>query len=176
MRTKRRQPSEFHEYKREKVTTMKKSKTIFSLVALAALALFALNSCKSDTVSEPSPTGPSSIGVILTLTASPNVISAGDTRDTAEITATLKKYDGIPLAGQTIFLKIKSSLGFFEDKLDILVKTTDTNGTVRATYNGPLRSEIGKAGVTIYIEATVSWEGSQFISDSTPIVVVRTDD
>lgn len=157
---------------------MKKSKTIFSLVALAALAIFALNSCKSDTVSEPSPTGPSSIGVILLLTASPNVISAGDTRDTAKITATLKKYDGVPLAGQTVYFKIKSgrgSVGFFEDKLDVLVKNTDSSGTAQITYSGPLRSEI-RNDVTVYIEATVSWEGSQFISDSTPIVVVRTDD
>jgi hypothetical protein len=164
---------------REKVTTMKKSKTIFPLVALSALALFALSSCKSDAVSEPSPTGPSSIGVILNLTASPNVLAAGPLkRDTAAITATLTKYDGIPLAGQTVFLKIKSGrglVGYFDDKLDILVKTTDSNGKVRATYNGPLRSEI-RTDVTVDIEATVSWEGSQFISDSTPIAIIRTDD
>lgn len=166
--------------KREKVTTMKKSKKIFSLMAFLAVALLALNSCKSDTVSEPSPTGPSSIGVVFTLTASPNVLAAGHySRRTSTITVTLKKYDGIPLAGQKVFLRIGSSIGgsygYFEDHVDVLVRNTDSNGMVRATYNGPLRSEI-RRDITIYIEATAAWEGDEFIADSTPISIVCVDD
>jgi len=154
---------------------MKKSKKILSLMAFLALALFALNSCKSDTVGEPSPLGPSSIGVILNLTASPNVLSAGQhNRQKATITVTLKKYDGIPLAGKTIYLKTDSpvgSIGFFEDNLNVLVKTTDSNGTVKTTYSGPLFSEI-RRDIIVTIEATAAWEGSQFIADTTAINVI----
>ncbi len=144
-----------------------------------ALILFALNSCKSDTVNEPSPTGPSSIAVILNLTASPNAIVAGPTeRQTSTITATLKKYDGIPLTGQTILFQIDSprgSLGYFEDLRDFLTKTTDANGTVQTTYHGPLCHELAR-NMEISIRAQVAWEGSQFISDRTPIYVIRSDE
>ncbi|MFZ2054944.1 MAG: hypothetical protein WAU81_12215, partial [Candidatus Aminicenantales bacterium] len=109
----------------------------------------------------------------------PNAIIAGPyERQMATITATLKKYDGIPLDGQTILFKIDSprgSLGYFEDKLDFLTKTTDANGTVQTSYYGPLCHELGRE-MTIYIRATVAWEGSQFISDKTPIYVIRSDE
>ncbi|HUU38980.1 MAG TPA: hypothetical protein VMW46_12355 [Candidatus Desulfaltia sp.] len=158
---------------------MKTNKKPVLIAISLALILFALNSCKSDTISEPSPLGPSSIAVILNLTASPNAIIAGPyERQMATITATLKKYDGIPLAGQTVLFKIDSprgSLGYFEDKLDFLTKTTDANGTVQTSYYGPLYNELGRE-MTIYIRATVAWEGSQFISDKTPIYVIRSDE
>jgi hypothetical protein len=158
---------------------MKINKTVFSITVFLALSLFALNSCQSDKISEPSPTGPSSISVILTLTASPNAIIAGPyERQMVSITATLRRYEGIPLSGQTILFKVDSprgSLGYFDDKIDFLTKTTDANGTVHATYYGPLYNELGR-DMTIYIRATVAWEGSQFIYDRTPIYVMRSDE
>ncbi len=168
--------SEFRDDKREKVINMKRNKKVFLIAVSLALSFFALYSCKSSTVTEPSPTGPSSVAVILDLGANPNVMFAGlYDRETASITATLKKYDGIPLTGYNILFEIDSArgaLGYFEDKMNTLTATTDANGTVKLTYYGPLSNELNR-NMTVYISAMVAWEGSQFISDSTPIDIFR---
>ncbi len=158
---------------------MKTKKMISSITVILALTFFALNSCTSDKISEPSPTGPSSISVILSLTASPNAIIAGPyDRQMVSIKATLQRYEGIPLSGHTILFKVDSprgSLGYFEDKIDFLTKVTDANGSVYTTYYGPLYDELGR-DMTLYVRATVAWEGSQFIYDRTPIYVMRSDE
>jgi hypothetical protein len=153
---------------------MKRNKMVFLIAVSLALSLFTLDSCKSSTVTEPEPLGPSSGAVILYLKASPNVMFADPyVRETSTITATLKKYDGIPLAGYNILFEIDSargSLGYFEDKKDTLTTTTNADGTVQLTYYGPLANELNR-NMTIHISAIVAWEGSQFIGDSTPIEV-----
>jgi hypothetical protein len=53
--------------------------------------------------------------------------------------------------------------------------TTDAGGTARTHYYGPLKKEIN-ADVDLYIRATVAWEGSQFIYDTTLLYVVRDPD
>ena len=158
---------------------MKNSKKIFPLMALLALALFALNSCQSDTISEPSPLGPSSIGVILNLTANPNVIVAGQTdRQTAVIKATLTKYDGIPLSGRTVLFEVvngagrRVNLGFLDGQLSMYTAATDSNGTAWARYYGPLMDEV-RSNTDIYIRATVVWEGVQHIQDSIQLYIIR---
>jgi hypothetical protein len=52
---------------------------------------------------------------------------------------------------------------------------TDAGGTARTRYYGPLKTEIN-ADVDLYIRATVAWEGSQFIYDTTLLYVVRDPD
>jgi hypothetical protein len=155
---------------------MKRNNKIFWIAVSLAISFFTLNSCKSSTVTEPPPQGPSSISVILDLSANPNVMFAGlYEREAATITATLKKYDGIPLSGYNILFEIDSargSLGYFGDKLDTLTATTDSNGSVQLTYYGPLNNELNR-NMTVYISAMVAWEGSQFISDSAPIDIFR---
>ncbi len=155
---------------------MKRNNKVFVIGVSLALALFALDSCKSSTVTEPSPVGPSSIAVILNLTASPNVMFAGHyVRETATITATLRKYDGIPLAGYNILFTIESargSLGYFEDEMNSLTATTDADGSIQLTYYGPLYDELAR-GMYLDIKAAVAWEGSQYIYGSAPIQIIR---
>jgi hypothetical protein len=152
---------------------------VCSITVFLALALFALNSCKSDTISEPSPLGPSSMAVVFDMTANPNVIVAGERqRQISGITATLTKYDGIPFSDRTVLFEVvneagkRVSLGYLDGELSMQAVTTDSNGTAKAYYAGPLKNEI-RGNTDIYIRATVVWEGSQHFQDAVQVFIVR---
>lgn len=161
---------------------MKTNKKPILIAVSLALLLFTFYSCKRTTVNEPSPTGPSTIATILKLNASPNVLLAGlMDRQTTEITATLMRYDGAPLSGKTVFFEVvneagnRLDIGFFDGSMAIQTVVTDGGGTARTHYHSPLTEEIADNGY-VHIRATVSWEGSQFISDMTALYIVRDSD
>jgi hypothetical protein len=163
----------------KRVTNMKRHKMTFGIAVLLVLVLGPLSSCKRNAVEQPDPLGPSSMAVILNLSASPNVLFAGLLeRQATTITAVLKKFDGTPLADRTVFFEVvddtgaRVDIGHFDDSLTVLSKSTDSSGTASTSYFGPLQAEI-TANSTLYIRATVSWDGSQFIFDSTPLIIVR---
>jgi len=163
----------------EKVINMKINKKPVLIAVSLALILFTFYSCKSSTVNEPSPFGPSSIATILKLNASPNVLFAGlMDRQTAEVTATLKRYDGASLSGRTVFFEVVNSsgtrvnLGYFDQEVPVQTVATDADGTARTTYYGPLQKEL-TYDRHLYIRATVTWEGSQFIKDETTLWIIR---
>jgi hypothetical protein len=54
-------------------------------------------------------------------------------------------------------------------------KNTDGSGTARVNYFGPLSEEVTANGM-IYIRGTVAYEGAQFLSDLTPLYVIRDAD
>jgi len=160
---------------------MKTNKTAITIAALLGLALLASVSCKRDAVSQPSsPVGPSSIGVMMSVEANPNVITAGiSQRQMTTITATLKKYDGAGQANRTVLFEVvdaslnRIDVGYFEGSSSVVSKTTDSGGTVRANYFGPLSAEIPGNDTSIFVRAVAAWEGSQFINDTTEIFLVR---
>jgi hypothetical protein len=165
-----------------KVNHMKTHKTFILLAIVLVLSVFTFYSCKRNAVEEPSLLGPSSIAIVLNLTASPNVLFAGqDQRQVSTITATLKKFDGTAVSNRTIFFEVlddtgtRLDLGFFENDIAIHSRNTDGSGTALVNYYGPLSEEIGDND-TIYIRATVAWEGSQFIYDSTALYLIREAD
>jgi hypothetical protein len=158
---------------------MKTNKTPILLTVALSLGLLASVSCKRDSVSQPSPLGPSSIGVMLNLEASPNVIVVGvKDRQVANVTATLKKFDGTGQANRTVLFEVVDStgsrlnVGFFEGSTGVFSKTTDANGSVHVNYFGPLSDEIS-GDRTIYIRASVAWDGTQFINDTAALSLVR---
>jgi len=158
---------------------MKKNKKNYSFMALTALALFALISCKNGTITEPSPLGPSSIGVVLGLSAKPSVILAGElVRQKSDLTATLAKYDGIPISGRTILFELVSgtgrrmNIGYLDGEASMLAVVTDSSGTARTRYFGPLKSEI-RGNADVYVRATVVWDDDQHIQDAIQIYVIR---
>ena len=160
---------------------MKKNKTLILITLSMVLSVFMLTSCR-DAVKEPSPIGPSTYAVLLYLNANPNVLSAGPTeRPQTIITATLKKYDGTALAGRTLYFEIvdklgaKLDLGYFEGNLGVKRLDTDGSGTISLIYHGPLSSEIAANG-TIYIRATLSGEGSEFITEKASLYIIRNSD
>lgn len=154
---------------------MKRNKKAIWIAVSLALSFFTLNSCKSSTVSEPAPLGPSTNAVILDLNANPNVMFAGlYERSMSTITATLKKYDGIPLSGKNILFTIDSprgALGYFEDEANSLTATTNADGVVELSYYGPLRNELSRE-MKILIKAAVAWEGDQQVFGSAPIQII----
>jgi hypothetical protein len=166
----------------EKVINMKTNKKPVLIAVSLALILFTFYSCKSKTVNEPSPLGPSSIATVITLNASPNVLFAGLLdRQSTEVTATLKRYDGAPLSDKTVFFEIidtagdRMDVGYFDGNMAMQSVVTDAGGTARTHYYGPLTEEIVDNGY-VYIRATVAWDGSQFIADTAPLYIVRDSD
>jgi len=156
---------------------MKQNKflTVFTLL-FVFLTIF--SSCKRNGVQEPNPFGPSTFSILLQLAATPNVIFAGDTRESTTVTATLKKYDGIPIANTVVHFDIrdatgnKVNLGFFEGNESVKTRTTDQNGMVSVNYYGPFSQEMTTDRI-IYIVAMVAWEGNDFINELTPIYLIR---
>ena len=161
---------------------MKTNRKIFLITVSLALLVFTFDSCKKDIIEQPSPLGPSSIAIILNLNANPNVIVAGRLdRQTVEITATLARYDGAPISDRTVLFEIvnlngrRVDLGYLEGELSMQTVATDADGTARTHYYGPLKKEIS-SNTDLYIRATVAWEGSYFIQDTTQLYVIRDSD
>ncbi len=171
-----------------------KSKSI--LILLLALSIVSFNSCRNK-VDQPSPTGPSTFSILLIASASPNVLIARATgvRDTSNITVTLTTFKGVPLANETIifdvydtsFGKQLENFGYFEGNESVAVKNTDSNGRVTVKYYGPVFEEIvyywenSPSGTerplsyppeTVYIRASLAWQGKEMISELTHIQIV----
>lgn len=162
---------------------MKTKKSAVLITAFLGLALLASVSCRRDAVSQPSsPVGPSSIGVMMNLEASPNVLLVGlKQRQATNLTATLKKYDGTGQSGRTILFEIldasfnRLDVGHFEGNTSVFSRTTDSSGNAHVYYYGPLSDEIAADG-SVYIRATAVWDGSQIINDTAQIFLVRDSD
>jgi len=159
-----------------KVTKMKKNKTLLFITLSLVLSVFVVTSCR-DAVEAPSPAGPSSFAILLSMSANPNVLFAGpSTRQMSTITANLKKYDGTPLPGETIYFEIvnaqgmKVDLGYF-DPLLTQSKVTDGSGIAEVLYFGPLYGEI-TSDRFLYIRATVAGQGSEIISTTAPLYFI----
>ena len=154
------------------------SKIKLIITLFLALSFVFIMTCKRKEVEEPGPLGPSGFSFVLKLSASPNVIAAGTSRESTIITASLIKYDGIAMEDKTINFEIRNQsgskvyLGYFEGNKSVVSKTTDSNGEARVTYYGPLGEELTDT-TYIYIYASASWDGKEFISELQPIKVIR---
>jgi hypothetical protein len=155
-----------------------KTKINFIVVFALVFALILLSSCKRKGVEEPSPFAPSSFAVVLKMNASPNVLFAGTNHKASTITASLKKYDGVPQANKTVHFEItdglgnKLNIGYFEGNQSVKSKDTDSSGNATVTYYGPLAEDL-TADTTIYIQAKVAWDGKQIISSIARLDIVR---
>lgn len=142
------------------------------------LGFFLFNTCTRNEVEEPSPVGPSTFSIILDLSLSPNVVTAGVSRDVCHITASLKKYDGIALSGKDIHFEIgdangnKLNLGYFEGNKSVQTITTNGNGEAEVDYYGPTAEEL-TGDASIYIYARASWDGKEFISNAAQLDIIQ---
>lgn len=154
-----------------------KTKKIFIITLSLALTLLLFNSCKRTAIDEPSPVGPSTFATLLNLSATPNVIFAGNSREITTITATLRKYTGESLANRTIRFEIsnesgnKVNVGFFEGNESVKTKLTDSNGVARVNYYGPLSLELAENAL-IFITATLAGEGKEIIAEIAPLQII----
>lgn len=160
------------------------TKINFKIAFFVGLILILFYSCeREDKVAEPLPFGPSSFTVLLNVSPSPNVLTAGTARGSSTITATLRRYDKDSQtynaeAGETIFFRIcdaagtQINTGYFAGNASVIEAVTNANGTVTVTYNGPIAREIA-TDTTIYIWATIAREGKESISEFAPISIIQ---
>jgi|GEM_PF-2908919 hypothetical protein len=140
-------------------------------------SLLFLVSCERRGVEEPLPTGPSTTVKILTITANPNTLLAGYTRQISRITVTFKYYDGTPIPNKKLFFEIRDAsrikvpIGYFEGKKRTIVRRTNEQGKVKVKYYGPLVSECN-LHVVVYIWVYVAEKGEEFIRDYAPIYII----
>jgi predicted component of type VI protein secretion system len=148
------------------------------ILAIGLVLVLAGIACTRKGVDQPSPVGPSTLATVLKVSASPNVISAGTQRAGTTISASLKRFDGTPLADRTVYFEIRDAafnrvyIGNFEGQTSDLSKQTDSGGNVTFVYYGPLESEI-EASTSVYIWAKAAAEGNEFIEDSAQIDIIR---
>ena len=148
-----------------------KSKIYLILIISISLSLVLFTSCKRTAIEAPSPVGPSSFSILLDLSASPNVLFAGSSRESTTITASLRDYKGTPIANKTVLFEISPSYGFFKGNKSVKQAVTDQDGSTSLVFFGPNDNEIS-SDTTVYIYASVAWEGKEFITELTPVYIV----
>jgi len=163
-----------------------KAKINFKAVFSLLLILILFNTCEERKgLEEPLPFGPSSFTVLLNVSPSPNVLTAGTARGSSTITATLRRYDKDSQAynaeaGETIFFEICDAVGtpintgYFAGNASVIEAVTNANGTVTVTYYGPIAREIA-TNTTVYIWATIAREGKKYIREFAPIGIIQSD-
>ena len=142
---------------------------IYLILIISIMVLFI--SCKRTAIEAPSPVGPSSFSILLDLSASPNVLFAGSSRESTTITASLTDYKGIPIVNKTVLFEISPNYGFFEGNKSVKQAVTDQDGSTSLVFFGPNADELS-SDTTVYIYATVAWEGTQRITELTPVYIV----
>lgn len=156
---------------------MKKTAKIATITAAVLLILGAAG-CKRTGVDEPSPFSPSTFATLLEASASPNVIFAGNSRETTQIDVQLTRWDGTPVANKSIIFEVldslgnKAFLGFFEGNQSVKTVMTDSNGKARVRYFGPTAGEL-TGDSYLYIFAAVGWEGKDFITEMLPLYIIQ---
>ncbi len=151
------------------------------VVILLVISLAAVSSCKRDQVGVPGPMGPSTLATLIEITASPNIIVAGASRQQTTITARVYMFDGSPVANQTVSFDIRDALGqklylgFLDGSQTVVSRSTDSSGMVSITYAGPLASELSEilvSELTVHINVYLGWQGDEIITDFCPVIIV----
>src|SRR5262245_40268384 len=112
-------------------------------MALCVLgALLALNACGLDEVEIPDLEGPSALGTDLSISATPDVLTA-DGRSFATITILARDQNGGPKGGQGLFVAIADESGRFADLGTLSAEnvTTDGSGHASVRYTTPPRPD-----------------------------------
>ncbi len=159
---------------------MNEKKNIIT-ISLLFFCMLIITSCTRSGVEEPSPLGPSTISVIFEVSANPNILTAGSSRQSSIITATLKKYDGTPYPGKTVLFDIRNAQGqkiyegfFVSDDQYTATRVTNSQGMAKVKYYGPNAKEISTE-MNIYIYALIPWEGQEFLISRAPIYIILSD-
>ncbi|NOR13034.1 MAG: hypothetical protein GQ545_07245 [Candidatus Aminicenantes bacterium] len=177
-----------------------KSKGI--LILLLALSIVSFYSCRNKVDQpSPTGPSTFSILMIASASPNVLIARATGVRDTSNITVTLTTFKGVPLANETIIFDVYDTnvgklenFGYFEGNESVVVKNTDSNGRVTVKYYGPVFEEIvyyweNIPGVTppptsndtrplllppetVYIRASLAWQGKEMISELTHIQIV----
>jgi PKD domain-containing protein len=117
----------------------------------AVATVLALNGCGVDKVEIPEFDGPAELGLSVSLTASPDILTA-DGFSSSLVQATVRDQNGAALSGRQIFVAITDQAGRTADIGNLrstsgsglgtgLVLTTGANGIAQASYEAPPRTD-----------------------------------
>jgi hypothetical protein len=149
----------------------------FLIIATALVLVLGATACKRHDVNQPSPVGPSTLATVLKVSANPNVIIAGSQHAGTTISATLRRFDGTPIADRTVTFEVcdtlgnQVDLGYFEGHDSVVTRQTDGGGNITLAYFGPLSSDIA-ASTLVNIWATAAAEGDVSVQDFTPVNII----
>lgn len=150
-----------------------KNKIISFAIGLG-LVLFVFSSCTREAVEEPSPTGPSTVYLTLTLSANPNLLLATEERPTSEIKAVVKE-GNIPLAGTMVVFTIQGGPGYFSDFSRRIALTTDGGGAATLLYIGPTKDEI-TYDQDAFIRAQLQTRSPNYMHKEVYVHILRAED
>jgi hypothetical protein len=161
---------------------MRKMKTKMKYPIIFSLGLFLIcfSSCTREELEAPSPFGPAGFAIIVEMSANPNVLLAGNIRQTSIVTTKVTTSEGEPLANRTLIFKMtdwyggETDVGHFAGYQTIITGITNQEGVVHITYFGPLRDEI-RRDESVYFWATLVHFGREVIQENTSIVIRRDD-
>ena len=136
------------------------------IIAGLILLAFAAAAGQRTETDGPSVSGPSTYVLTYSLTASPNVILAGEARPTSVIQSVVTE-NNRPVAGRTVYFTSTAGVGEFMDLTTRTAVVTDANGVAQTTYIGPTKYEIdGDTTATIMGQ----------LETSSPQVIAKTVD
>jgi len=115
----------------------------------------------------------------LRLRAEPNVLWVRDgsiMSRQASLIATVETYGGAPVKGEKVWFKFKEGPGEFKENgsTKIWAKTNE-NGEAVVTYLSPKRSDLGRDGIDVKIEAQLETDDPNWSHTTTVLVVNRGD-
>jgi len=134
--------------------------TPYISLALIAIAVLLVASCRTDQVDVPSLTGPSGHRIFITMDAVPDHVVIKDPNKVnaiSRVSAQLKNQLGQPVPGENIKFRITNDIGTEINigSLDHLSLPTDSGGFARVTYTAP-STDVQPVPVRIYIIAIMT--------------------
>jgi hypothetical protein len=120
-------------------------------VAAAVVMIFALNGCGLDEIEIPDLDGPSELGLSVSMTANPDIITA-DGVSTSLVQATVRDQNGRTVSGRDVFFSITDESGRTADLGTLrnssgtglgtgLVVRTNASGIAQVVYEAPARTD-----------------------------------
>lgn len=159
-----------------------KTKIRYLIIFPLCFLLICLSSCQREKVEELDPFGPAGFAILVKMTANPNVLLAGNTRQTSIVTTTVTAYDGEPLANRTVIFEVKdwtgnrtTDLGYIAGYKEVVSAVTNSNGTISLLFYGPLKEDLpsGDFHKHVYIWASLVHHGREYITEVIEITLIR---
>ncbi|NIM91962.1 MAG: hypothetical protein GTO17_13570 [Candidatus Aminicenantes bacterium] len=160
-----------------------KTKLRYLVIIPLGFLLIYFSSCTRDQLEAPAPFGPFGFAILVEMTANPNVLVGGNTRQKSIITTTVTAFDGEPLANRTIVFEVKdwhgrrtTDLGYLEGFTDIKTAITNGNGVISLLFYGPLSADLPSSAdyyKHVYIWATLVHHGREVIKEVIPITLIQ---
>jgi len=157
-----------------------KTKIKYSVIIPLGFLLICFSSCQREALESPSPFGPAGFAILVEMSANPNVLFAGNRRQTSILTTKVTTAEGEPMANRTLIFEMtdwwgdRTDVGYFEGYETVLTGATNQDGVVHLTYYGPLQDEI-RRDESVYFWATLVHYGREVIKENTSIVIRRDD-